>query len=1155
MTMSDNHSFQTETAMMQSYRVGRNQLDTSILTVESKLNKLGSIDLLTIDANQNLSCTYVDPDASTGRVKTTLTGKAINGVQVSPNLVDPEIPELYYQRAFAWSIGGGTTIYEVKINSESKTIELETIGTVGIDLPDAKSSIGLHDDGLFLVLGNVIIRLDQGAFGYYKTGIPGIVKPRMKQSSNGSWPLVKLVAAESGNMKGWSGREVSGDTVLFNNVWGTGIDSIHSKYPQFDFSSCEDSEGKASFYQVNLGKVEGNRYATQLIVTEVIQENDTYVRSGIVSRDIELPVPDDNYDWINIPPELKITAERNNVGDISIFTSISMVTYIYVPPYMGSIDIKQLSLKAHLTKTYLREKPEDPMPAHRSWTKMMPFHEEPMFNTFLTSNRLPNSKFPMTYIVSNEGRIIEYYQRQYADKNSYQKRWSTKTVEWDDASKPQEEEPLLEGKCFHTTIRLLDQYNEPIPLTEVFITPSNYYPCHLNGKFTQMTALTPQAVMTNAAGEISVEYELEHSGHAPSLTVSTNKDNNADANSKKVTPDEAVYERYKNVSDQDLLANLGGYQVIPPHLAGTVGAVGNAIRNICSHQLTSIENSMGDRKLEPNSNQSPWVLSFSEDIPSYREIDRKELEELKQQYPDISTFKDHPNFQDLGFNPFNWIATTIGDAIQAVVSTGAKIVEYIVDGIKAQINFVMDELQFSLALEIVVVRDALGFVQVIFDKVGTAAGTVIGWTMNLLGFLFNWDEIKRNKEMIENLYNSGWESMANEVDKRLQDPIQKIESLIATISSTLSGPFQMTPEQGGDKKMDSFGTGGIMDYLPANSGSAINPINKFFDLATNSSNLFAAKLNFQMDTSEIYAQLTQILAKIQSKLQLEGETAVNRLQELINPPAAFAEKTFNELLTIIKECILLVPEILTEIKGELATLTDKVRGLVRQAFEALKAEIYVPVLSSIYKGIFGTPMTVIGMISLLAAIPLSFAGFAFAEGISIETGCIVAGVMSCLSAIWAILLDGVHKMPDETRIFAGVFYFAFTVVSMIVLGQTDGVKTDELAVRIVYVIFGVIGIIASCTIENATQDGCRIIIGGVELVGGAILCIMSAVEVFVHQNERFLLGGMLADSGRFVCCGGARLVDKLRLPVVIGVNVGLGGTAAGLYGHEAHIHS
>jgi uncharacterized membrane protein len=355
--------------------------------------------------------------------------------------------------------------------------------------------------------------------------------------------------------------------------------------------------------------------------------------------------------------------------------------------------------------------------------------------------------------------------------------------------------------------------------------------------------------------------------------------------------------------------------------------------------------------------------------------------------------------------------------------------------------------------------------------------------------------------------------------------------------------------------MDSFGTGGIMDFIPANSKPAINPINKFFDLATNSSNLLGARLNFKMDTSEIYAQLMQILAKIESKIEEQGETAVNRLQELINPPAAFAEKTFNELLTIIKECILLVPTILTEIKGELATLTDKVRGFVRQAFEALKAEIYVPVLSSIYKGIFGTPMTVIGMISLLAAIPLSFAGIAFTESIPLKTGCIVAAVMSCVSAIWAILLEGVHNMPDETRIVPGAFYFGFTVASMIVLAQTDGVKTDEVAIRIVYAIFGLVGIIASFTIENATQKGCRLIIGGVELVGGAIVCIMSAIEVFAHQNERFLLGGMLADSGRFVCCGGARVVNKLRIPVLIGVNVGLGGTAAGLYGHEAHIHS
>lgn len=1153
--MADNYSFQTETAMMQSYRVGRNQLDTSVLTIESMLNKQGSIDIFTLEVNNNLTCTYVDPDASTGRVRTTLAGKEIVGVQVSPNLVDPETPELYYQRAFAWSRDGGTTIHEIKINRESKTIELETVGTVGIDLSAAKSSIGLHDDGLFMVLGNVIIRLDQGAFGYYKTEIPGIVKPRMKQSSNGSWPLVKLVAAESGNMKGWSGREVSGDTVLFGNVWGTGIDSIHPKYPQFDFSVCEDSEGKASFYQLNLGKVEGKYNATQLIVTEVVQENDRYVRSGIISRDIELPIPDDNYEWINIPPELKITAERNNVGDTSIFTSISMVTYIYVPPYMGAITIDQVSLKAHLTKTYLREKPEDPMPEHRSWTKMMPFHEEAMFNTILTSNRLPNSKFPMTYIVSNEGRIIEYYQRQYADKNSYQKRWSSKTVEWDDASKPQEEEPLLEGKCFHTTIRLVDEHKEPVPLTEVFITPSNYYPCLLNGKFTQMTALTPQAATTNAAGEISVEYELEHSGHAPSLVVSLEKEGHTEDNSEKVIPDDAVYKRYKTVSDQDLLANLGGYQVIPPHLSGAVGAVGNAIRNICSHQLTSIGNSMGTggRKLEPNPNQSPWVLSFSEGIPSYREIDQKELEELKQQYPDISTFRDHPNFQDLGFNPFNWIATTVGDAIEAVVSTGAQIVDYIVDGIKAQINFVMEELQFSLPLEIAVVRDALGFVQVIFDKVGTAAGTVIGWTMNLLGFLFNWDEIKRMKEMVENQYNAGWESMADGVTQRLHYTADNIESLIDHLSTTLSGPFQMSPEQGGDKKMDSFGTGGIMDLLPANSGSAINPINKFFDLATNPSSLFRGRINFEINTDEIRAQLAVIMAKIQSKLQAEGETTVNRLQELINPPEAFAEKTFNELLNLIKECILTVPEILTEIKTELKGLIEKVIGCVRQTFEALKAEVYIPVLSNIYKGIFGTPMTILGMIALLTAIPLSFSGTDFADTVSIEAACIVAAVMSCLSAILAILLDGVHHLVGDFRTIPVACYFALTAVSMIVLAQTDGIKTDEVIIRIIYVVFAVSGLLASFAIQDLSKGDCKSLIGGVEAFGGTILTICCFVEIFVHKHERYLLGGMLADSGRFLICGGARLVDKFRIPVVVGVNVGLGGTAAGLYGHEAHI--
>jgi hypothetical protein len=1152
-----NQKINSETAMMQSYRVGKNKLEgegeNTVISMHSALNKTGTIDVFALDYSGTMHCILIDPNVSTGRTKLSLSGQLIKGIEVSPNLADPESPEAFYQRTFAWASAESTTsIYEIHINAEKKEIELELLGTIAANYESAKACIGCHVDGLFMVLNNVLIRLDAGHFEVCKTEIPGQVKPKMRQSSNGTWPLLSLVAAETSVIKGWEPLEFGSDTVFFENTWATSIDGVHPNNPQFDFCCYENADGRIQFYVVYL-QLFGSEFETsQIGVTEVTLTNGNVPVKEKISEGFKIPSPEDF-----LPPQLKIMVERNSLGDTSIFTGVSIISDLYIPPVMGPFRIDTLSVQTHFTKTFLRAKPEDPLPAERSWTKMMPFSEDARYFNLVTCNRLPNSKFPMAYLVDNDFKIIEYYQRQYSDEKSYQKRWSSRTVEWSDANISERDQPLLEGKCFHTTIRIKDEYGEPVPLTEVFITPSNYYPSFLNGEFKQMTALQPQSVVTNEAGEISIEYELENSGHAPSLLVSTVKEGHNEYNSSSVFPDEAVYEKYKNISDQDLLSDTGGYQVIPPDKLAAVGAVKDALRQICSHEVEPIDFTDPikglERRLKPKPNQSPWVLDFTGNIPIFAEVDEDTFVRLREEYPDISSLADTTAFSELGFDPIGWAITTVGDAVESAANFGAEIVNFAVEGLNAVISFVMEDLKFSLVLELELVRDALGAVQVVFDQVGTVAGVVIGWTMNLLGFLFNWDEIKRMKTLIEGEYASGWNHFSEWITEQLSDSEEKLESLIDKISKGLSGPFQMTPEQGGDNKMDSFGTKGVMQLLPESAGPSINPINKFFDLATKELTQFAGGIHIDIPVEEVKVEFEKIQVKIQDKLVNEAEEAIERIKKVFDPPQEFAKKSFNELLTLIKESVLLFPELLTDIKEELVALANIIKTSITKVFEALMAEIYVPVLSSIYKGIFGTPMTILGLLSLLAAIPLSFAGLALGETVSIEAGCIVAAVMSCLSAIVAIGIDKIHKINGGDGIRATVlgFYFGMSILSTVILANTAGMSSDEMIFRYIYGILGVFGLMVGVIIEGLTEAGCRLFISILELLGGTVTCIISAIEIFIHENERLLLGGLLADSCRFIFSGGARLTGTFRVPAVAVANIGLGATAAGLYGAEA----
>lgn len=98
----------------------------------------------------------------------------------------------------------------------------------------------------------------------------------------------------------------------------------------------------------------------------------------------------------------------------------------------------------------------------------------------------------------------------------------------------------------------------------------------------------------------------------------------------------------------------------------------------------------------------------------------------------------------LGFNPFS--SDDWENAFDSVASALSSVVDIVYDGLKAAVTFMVNGLEFVVDAVIDGAAKVFDLVTAIFDAVGTALGTVVGWILDQIGFLFGWDDIKRQRD-------------------------------------------------------------------------------------------------------------------------------------------------------------------------------------------------------------------------------------------------------------------------------------------------------------------------------------------------------------------------------------------------------------------------
>ena len=824
---------------------------------------------------------------------------------------------------------------------------------------------------------------------------------------------------------------------------------------------------------------------------------------------------------------------------------------------------------------------EAPPGAEEAWTIPVPLG----VNAALLTAALNGEGVLELFAAAQDGALTRLWQDEESD-------WHIAPIETKSLS---ETEP---ASVFTATLGLIDDVGRPASGFQVDVTASEPAQVVINNRPYWLDPSKPAVpVQANPFGSINVAMVVENSLYSPTVCFDSSWFDKS-GGKIEVRPDVAAYDYLRNiesVSDEALLAAkdpLTGDPVIPTAQQGKVDDVKRAISQATSmaegayapdanlpRALAKLQGRRGIRYRPPG--EVPTKPKLREaDLPGAGcwhfgrsatgaffagTLQSTEFNALLAQAQPVEERRAALAAAGLtGFLGVDWgdvweaVKNGVVTAFNFAVEKARAVIEFVIEGVRLVWDFVLDELEQ--------VWDVVGG---IFNALGTALGTVVGWLLEVVGFIFDWTgSIEANRQVLYDL-------LTKTTVERLQS--FQISEQKAKVEEWLNSVFNVETinTQVGQLGSDGNTTVANMVNEPAASPAAIfasvgdsmlEPAMWLFDKASD----FLPQMNVAPAPVEIPAlnsAIESFLNDVDKPFADLGEKIASKIEELMETMGeivTFEDQSLYKLIQLFEALIDAIRVFALSIVDAACSLFEALVNLSSEIIEGLNTKLEIPFLSAFYLQVFKRELTILDLLCMILAVPMAIFGGGDDELLAAGEGNPAIAMAGVALVVWALFnlaaeyLDlqlGQPLIAMPVAIMANLSLAFAAVLGLLDLPGWGKMTADEQVFWVLGAVVVAFDLVltylawgASLHQQKATEQAFSNWGNRIVAVGGIAQVYVGLIQGTVRSRTSkplsfwailMSVGAGIASAARAmkVSSGGTSPAEKYKVPYMIGVGL------------------
>ena len=517
----------------------------------------------------------------------------------------------------------------------------------------------------------------------------------------------------------------------------------------------------------------------------------------------------------------------------------------------------------------------------------------------------------------------------------------------------------------------ITNYGEiPPVLTPIEITAETTTSIYINDLDYIVGPNNPIYALPNSMGTVALVIDIEDTFSAPKIDFTADW---LPSGGCSLEPDKDVQTYLGNVTG-DILINAKdseGTPVIPDNQRQNADQIAESIR-----QAMALPNN--------SSTMKPWRFSIKEGQPLFAYITHDEFKTLyakgleqKEALQQALQVKGIFDFLD-----------DIGDVFESAWDEACDIVDIAIDDLQYAVTLMIDgaEYVFSAILDggKWLYGQVYGLVRTILDDIGTAWDTVVGWIVDVIGFILDIDAIKNVKNEIRGWVENGMDQLPS-ILPPFEEWKEKIDnwlnidfvSIFNNISSSPAGATIPQAVVGSRSIYDFFIINNRNFYEPAaqildkvisslGNGNSLRKTRKLKDSSDPIPGLDNAVQTFLGDLTDspYYNSFSQSTNNFMNEFSTTYSTLSAAIGAFMENPISTFFNMVAQLLNVLVDLFRSVVDGAIDIAEALIS-PDQI-GFV---FNALDEEIYLPFFSDLYEDVFEEKCSLLDVVCLMIAVP------------------------------------------------------------------------------------------------------------------------------------------------------------------------------------------
>ena len=553
------------------------------------------------------------------------------------------------------------------------------------------------------------------------------------------------------------------------------------------------------------------------------------------------------------------------------------------------------------------------------------------------------------YTFENSVHFSKYWQ-----DNSEIGLWNSEQIE------VKTEDKIISDNAYFSLISVLDSHQDMQPQAEVHVQTKTQCTLQINGQDLSLEPNQRVSLKANLLGQLNIYQRIAQNLSVPTLTFHAEFLPEAGV---ELQPERDVHAFLSTISEEQLKTGTDskGQPIIPADKQDQIPHVQKGIKCAMS-QVSSFYGTQASPECT-----SSFGLLLEDGKWVYRKISTTEMQQRMEEARTNSA-------QVGGF--FDDVFDTVGSAFESVWEETAEFTGFVWEGTNAIAYFLYDGVKIAINKTLDLAESALEFafaiVRGVLNVLGTVLGVVIGWLLKMIGFLFGWDDILKNRDKIKEML-STW---LTEVPWQIN--VTALKSQLTTLADDALKNFDVRISDINQK----LGQDSLYHLRPDDSTNipAIFSLNGT-SLWPQTMSLVSRVLDFlpdiSLDAPELSPQLLASIKKLIADVEALFVTPLAGIYDVLTHWFSNIEQFASDgVPTLIDDLQEIIKNVLTAFLQLIPQLIE-VLSLAIQQLPALLSwldqELDIPFFTPFYKYVLQSKLSLFDLMALVLAVPLTLA--------------------------------------------------------------------------------------------------------------------------------------------------------------------------------------